>query len=238
MAKKKSKGFIIPSVNFITMTRMQAGVQMTAKDTGLPQPRSAQENEPVDQASNPKIASPGPEQSKPASPKPTPAKPLPMQSGAPGRRRSALSLSSLKRKKEEEELRLKKAREKKKVDLPTDSFTPETFNKVWTGYIESLHKTGEKILASILMADKPELKGHMIHLTYPNQLMKKELLRVRPKVLKHIRKELNNHDVDFVVEVREENAKRFAYTPQEKYELLKEKNKNISLLRKTFNLEL
>ena len=77
-----------------------------------------------------------------------------------------------------------------------------------------------------------------IHLTYPNQLMKKELLRVRPKVLKHIRKALNNHAVDFAIEVKEENEKRFAYTPQEKYELLKEKNSAISLLRKTFNLEL
>ena len=88
------------------------------------------------------------------------------------------------------------------------------------------------------MADKPVLKGHMIHVTYPNQLMKKELLRVRPKVLRHIRKALNNHAVDFEIEVKEENQKRFAYTPQEKYELLKEKNSDISLLRKTFNLEL
>jgi DNA polymerase-3 subunit gamma/tau len=38
--------------------------------------------------------------------------------------------------------------------------------------------------------------------------------------------------------VNEINTKRFAYTPQEKYELLKEKNAAISILRKTFNLEL
>ena len=78
----------------------------------------------------------------------------------------------------------------------------------------------------------------MILVTYPNQLMKKELLRVRPKVLKHIRSALNNYSVDFEIEVKEENQKRFAYTPQEKYELLKEKNSEISFLRKTFNLEL
>ena len=41
-----------------------------------------------------------------------------------------------------------------------------------------------------------------------------------------------------LIEVKEENVKRFAYTPQEKYELLREKNKDLSLLRKTFNLEL
>ncbi len=156
-----------------------------------------------------------------------------------GRRKSALSLSSLKRNKQEaEELRQKKARQNTTENLPQDPFTEDTFQEVWQGYIDSLIKAGEKILASILMADKPVLKGQTIHLTYPNQLMKKELLRVRPKVLRHIRNALNNHSVDFEIEVKEENQKRFAYTPQEKYELLKEKNSEISFLRKTFNLEL
>ena len=68
--------------------------------------------------------------------------------------------------------------------------------------------------------------------------MKVELLKVRPKVLRHIRKQLNNYEVDFEISVNEDTTKRFAYTPQEKYELLKEKNKAISLLRKKFNLEL
>ena len=222
MAKKKSKGFIVPSVNFITMTRVRKEVVATTLKRE-PVPRPEPEPEPV---------------KKSEAPQPEPAKPVALQNGVGGRRKSALSLSSLKRQKEEEEQRLKRVREKKKEELPREHFTEETFNQVWSDYIDGLHDSGEKILASILMADKPTLKGHQIHLSYPNQLMKQELLRVRPKVLKAIRKQLSNHEVDFVVEVREENEKRFAYTPQEKYELLKEKNKNISLLRKTFNLEL
>ncbi len=228
MAKKKSKGFIVPSVNFITMTRVRK------EAVSAPLNREA--------INRPEPAKPSLQEAEAPSKTPVtetaPAKPVTLQNGANGRRKSALSLSSLKRQKEEEELRLKRAREKKKEELPREEFTEETFNKVWSDYIDGLHNSGEKILASILMADKPTLKGHKIHLSYPNQLMKKELLRVRPKVLKALRRELNNHDVDFVVEVQEENEKRFAYTPQEKYELLKEKNKNISLLRKTFNLEL
>ena len=228
MAKKKSRGFIVPSVNFITMTRVRkevTSIPLSGEPVAPPDPAkpSLQETEaPLKTPLN----------------KTSPANPVTLQNGTGGRRKSALSLSSLKRQKEEEEQRLKRVLEKKKEELPREQFTEEAFNKVWSDYIEGLHNSGEKILASILMADKPILKGHKIHLSYPNQLMKKELLRVRPKVLKAIRRELNNHDVDFVVEVREENEKRFAYTPQEKYELLKEKNKNISLLRKTFNLEL
>jgi DNA polymerase-3 subunit gamma/tau len=156
-----------------------------------------------------------------------------------GRRNSALSLSSLKRKKEEEAKA--KSREAAKVaskDLPKDPFTKEAFIKVWTAYVESLHDKGEKILASILKADAPGLKGNLIQLSYPNEMMKLELLKVRPKVLKHIRKALKNYSIDFEIKVNEDTTKRFAYTPQEKYELLKEKNKDISLLRKTFNLDL
>lgn len=240
MAKKKSKGFIVPSINFITMHRatevkapelpISETVQVSTIESKSPAVRDKESHS---------EKSPGKTTEKPEVFKTKAAQPAKLESAGNGRRKSALSLSSLKRNKEqEEELRQRREREQKNENLPNDPFTHEAFHKVWQDYIDSLHKEGEKILASILMADKPELKQQMIHLSYPNQLMKTELLRVRPKVLKHIRKELNNHSIDFVVEVKEGNTKRFAYTPQEKYELLKEKNSAISLLRKKFNLEL
>ena len=123
-------------------------------------------------------------------------------------------------------------------NLAKDPFTEAVFLEVWNTYIDDLHLKGEKILASILKADSPKLKGHMIHVAYPNELMKVELLKVRPRVLRYIREKLNHYEVDFVITVNEDNTKRFAYTPQEKYELLKEKNEVIALLRKKFNLEL
>jgi DNA polymerase III subunit gamma/tau len=154
-------------------------------------------------------------------------------------RKSALSLSSLKRNKREEE----KQKNKQKVvkegsDLPNDPFTEETFLKIWEEYIEYLHNNGEKIFASILKADTPKIKKNLICVVYPNEMMKVELIKIKSKALKYLRKKLNNFTLDFQITVNEENTKRFAYTPEEKYELLKEKNKAISVLRKTFNLEL
>lgn len=69
-------------------------------------------------------------------------------------------------------------------------------------------------------------------------MMKAELNKVKFKALKHLRKELNNYAIDFKISVNEENVKKFAYTSEEKYDLLKSKNKAIITLRKTFNLEL
>jgi len=154
-------------------------------------------------------------------------------------RKSALSLSSIKRDKIEEE----KFKEKEKYienldEMPKDPFTEETFLKIWNIYIEDLHKNGEKIFASILKTDTPKIKNNTIFVTYPNKMMKAELLKVKPKALKYLRQKLNNYSINFDITVNEESAKKFAYTPQEKYELLKEKNKALALLKKTFNLEL
>ena len=155
------------------------------------------------------------------------------------RRRSALSLSSLKRNKiEEEKLKNKQRVVENLDDLPKDPFTEETFLKIWNSYIHDLHQNGEKIFASILKTDTPKIKNDTIFVTYPNKMMKAELLKVKPKALKYLRQELNNYSIDFDITVNEETAKKFAYTPQEKYELLKEKNEALALLKKTFNLEL
>ena len=152
-------------------------------------------------------------------------------------RGSALSLSSIERNKKEKE-----KSKPKLVDnldnLPKDPFTEENFLKIWNSYINELHNKGEKIFASILKADIPKIKNNFICVTYPNEMMKKELLKVKPKALSYLRKELNNYEIDFKVSVNEENVKKFAYTTQEKYELLKEKNEAITTLRRTFNLEL
>jgi len=234
MAKKKSKRFIVPSFHFLTTIP----VEKTPDPATTVQPPQPSVQPALKDIVETKTPATEVEKSKPVSridiPKP---KPLNLQTSE--RKKSALSLSSLKRDKEaEEKHRNKKETVVDRGDLPNDPFTQETFIRVWTSYVEDLRDKGEKILASILKADAPTLKGHLIQLTYPNEMMKVELLKVKPKVLRHLKQALNNYSLDFEIHIKEDTGKRFAYTPQEKYELLKEKNEAISLLRKTFNLEL
>jgi DNA polymerase-3 subunit gamma/tau len=233
MAKKKSKRFIIPSFHFLTTSTP------SEPRSGLQNIPAAQSSAPIKQTEKPpaKLVE-TPSQPKPAAPKQI-VKPKPLDLQKTGRRNSALSLSSLKRNKEDEATFKKKQEESKQTkNLPKDPFTEATFIEVWNTYVNDLHQKGEKILASILKADSPKLKGYMIHVAYPNEMMKVELLKVRPKVLRYIREKLNNYEIDFEIEVNEVNTKRFAYTPQEKYELLREKNEALTLLRKKFNLDL
>jgi len=84
----------------------------------------------------------------------------------------------------------------------------------------------------------PIAKGNILHIELPNKLMKFDLEKAKHKILKIIRDELKNYKIDFEIQVNEKIEKKFAYTPQEKYEYLKDKNKLISVLKQKFHLDL
>ena len=149
---------------------------------------------------------------------------------------SGLSLKGLQKKKE-----LEKQRAAVKVDvtnLPKEPFTEIAMQAIWQEYVNKLTKAGEKILASNLEADLPKLQGTAIHLEFPNETMKVEVERAQGPLLEFLKRKLNNYDISLVIHVNEEVQRKYAYTPQEKYEKLREQNPELDLLRKTFDLQL
>ena len=123
-------------------------------------------------------------------------------------------------------------------DLPKEPVTQEALSKAWKAYTDKMDKKGEKIMASILQMDEPKLKDTTIYLTYSNNTNKIELERAEFPLMTFLKKTLLNYDLKLDITVNEEVAKKYAFTPQEKYEKLKEKNPNIELLRKTFGLDI
>jgi DNA polymerase-3 subunit gamma/tau len=123
-------------------------------------------------------------------------------------------------------------------DLPTDVFTEEAFLEAWKAIIEITEDKRQMNLASILNMDQPKLDGNSINLTFPNETNKIELERNSFDILNYLRKRLNNYSIGFNITINEVLQSKFAYTPQEKYEKLKEKNPAIDFLRSTFDLDL
>ncbi len=121
---------------------------------------------------------------------------------------------------------------------PKTKFTEAQFLKLWNVYVNKREKNGEKIIASIMNVDTPKIKENNILLTFPSALMRDQLLKERPKLLRDFRQKLNNYSLDFEITVNEEHQKKFAYTPQEKYNKLLEKNKALAKLQKIFKLDL
>ncbi len=62
--------------------------------------------------------------------------------------------------------------------------------------------------------------------------------REKYDLLGYLRQNLKNYDVDLVIDVNETEVKKYAYTPIEKYQKLKEKNPLIDELRKHFDLDI
>jgi DNA polymerase-3 subunit gamma/tau len=123
-------------------------------------------------------------------------------------------------------------------DLPKEPVTQEALIKAWKAYTAKMDKKGEKIMASILQMDEPKLVDTTIYLTYSNNTNKIELERAEFPLMAFLKKSLLNYDLKLDITVNEEVAKKYAFTPLEKYEKLKEKNPNIELLRKTFGLDI
>ncbi|MEJ1222275.1 DNA polymerase III subunit gamma/tau [Sediminicola sp. 1XM1-17] len=154
----------------------------------------------------------------------------------PSKRVSGLSLSSLKAKKEHELNRKDETVDENK--LPKDAFTEEEMQAHWAAFVEIIDKDGRKILASNLNTDIPKLKNQTtIWIELPNGTMKKEVEREQYDLMEYLRQKLNNYFISLTITVNEETAKKFAFTPLEKYEKLREKNPAIDILRKEFDLD-
>ena len=151
------------------------------------------------------------------------------------RRTSSLSLKSIHQKKE-----IKKTNvEENFENHPKDTFTEEKLQSLWAAYVVLLQEKGQRSMASIVATDVPKLgKNFKILFTVPNKLMQDQFHKGRPKLLGFLREKLNNYAIDIIVNLNETVEKKFAYTNQEKFDKLKEKNPLLEKLRQTFELDL
>lgn len=154
-----------------------------------------------------------------------------------GRRKSsALSLNSVHKK--AEEVKNEKDTQVDSSNLPKEPFSQSDFYVYWKKYINILSKQGDKILPSILNASEPVLKETIITLTYPNAMMVSEVKKQQTHVLNYLRNKLKNYEISFNLVLNESKEKSYAYTPEEKYNKLRELNPLLDELRKKLYLDL
>ena len=149
---------------------------------------------------------------------------------------SGLSLKSIARKKEHELKQIEVIVDEE--ELPEDDFTEKELLDSWHDYHKKLEHQGRRNLASILKIDKPVVKEHTIYLEFPNETNKVELERNQGPLLQFIRKKLNNYKIDLDITINETNEKQYVFSTVEKYQRLMEKNPNLELLKKKFDLDI
>ena len=220
--KKKTSGFIIPAAFFKNKNIPEIIVQ---KPEQKPEQISSSDNNPLPEiVEEPKSEDP----SKPIAP--------PVLSGVK-RESSGLSLKSIQKKKEHQIKQMDV--QIKKEDLPSDSFNEEQMLAFWNTYVEMLENKGKYNLAAILKIDTPKLaKNYTIKLEFPNSTNKIEVERQQFDILQFLRKSLNNYEISLDISVNETLEKKYAYTAEDKYKKLIEKNPALDTLKQTFNLDL
>ena len=145
-------------------------------------------------------------------------------------------MASIRKKKEWEQ---QQKPEEKEEELPSDSFTQEQLEQYWNNWQEQKIKKREQNLASLFQLSQPKIVApNNINYTVPSPLNKVELEREFVYFLPYIRESLNNYSIQIKVLVKETEEKNFIYTPEEKYNRLREINPAIDELRKKLDLDL
>lgn len=131
-----------------------------------------------------------------------------------------------------------KASVKSEADLPREPFTETDMRLMWDKFAKRLSDSGQKIMSTYMQINEPALKGTTITLELPNEGSKVDFDNNKHDLLGYLRNKLNNHDVIIDTHVNEKTERKYAFTPEEKYEKLKALNPAIELLRKTFDLDI
>lgn len=149
---------------------------------------------------------------------------------------SALSLSSIRKKKElEQNFR---GSIKDAVKLPTESFTHTELMLLWTKYSKKAGEKGQKIMESLLLMNDPKLEGSTIIHELPNESSKADFESGQMELLGYLRGKLNNHDIRIELVVNETLTERRAFTAIDRYNRMSEINPAIEVLKKTFDLDI
>ena len=148
---------------------------------------------------------------------------------------SALSLASIRAKKEMAEAQ--KTVVKESQQLPSEPFTETEMLEQWLKYAQRMEDKGYRIVASLLTINDPVLDGTTIIHELPNESSKIDFEKERPELLGYLRGKLHNHDIQIVVKVNETLVVKKAFTNQDKYNRLVEINPNLEVLKKMFDLD-
>lgn len=108
----------------------------------------------------------------------------------------------------------------------------------WNKYKDRLDAKGYKIISSIMGMSQPKLEDTTIHYEVPNDSSRIDLESEFPELLGYLKGHLKNHSITIQVAVNETIEVKKAFTPQEKFRQMAEKNPALELLRKTFDLDI
>jgi len=119
-------------------------------------------------------------------------------------------------------------------------FTPEELQQVWNEYGAVLLTQGKMAMSAAMLKRPPEIRNsNELVFTLDHAGLEKDLAEVKFDILGYIRTRLSNSQIQLIAIVSKPTGEeRKAYTPQEKYKRMAEKNPAIQELKDQLGLDI
>ncbi|GAB6119110.1 DNA polymerase III subunit gamma/tau [Dysgonomonas termitidis] len=142
-----------------------------------------------------------------------------------------ISISAFGQKKEVE------AKVEEKIESLNERFSPLQLINEWKAFAEAL--TEEHHLKNTMLNCLPNLiENTLFEVVVNNPVQEQRLLEHRMDILVKLRTQLRNTHIKMQVRISEDNEKKLAFTPAEKFNLMMEENESLRRLKDEFGLEL
>lgn len=143
-----------------------------------------------------------------------------------------VSISALGQKKEKVE-----ERHEMTIEVLNERFTPLQLINEWKAYAEEI--TEEHHLKNTMLNCLPNLIANTVfEVVVNNPVQEQRLMDSRMDILSRLRVNLRNTHLKMEIRVSEDNEKKLAFTPAEKFNLMMEENESLRKLKDEFGLEL
>ncbi|MBB4037624.1 DNA polymerase-3 subunit gamma/tau [Dysgonomonas hofstadii] len=143
-----------------------------------------------------------------------------------------ISIAALGQKKEEEE-----AKTEAVIEVLNERFSPLQLINEWKAYAEDI--TEEHHLKNTMLNCLPALLDNTsFEVVVNNPVQEQKLMEHRMDILYKLKSRLRNTQLQMQIRISEDNEKKLAFTPAEKFNLMMEENESLRKLKDEFGLEL
>jgi len=143
-----------------------------------------------------------------------------------------ISIAALGQKREEEE-----AKPAVTIQVLNERFSPLQLINEWKAYAEEI--TEEHHLKNTMLNCLPALLDNgVFEVVVNNPVQEQRLFEHRMDILYKLKSQLRNTQLQMKIRISEDNEKKLAFTPAEKFNLMMEENESLRKLKDEFGLEL
>lgn len=127
-----------------------------------------------------------------------------------------------------------------KLSDAKDVFSQEQLVEVWNEFAEIIKSKGKYSFSSSMLKGNPTLESDGFTILYHiyNATEEVEFTEMKADIMEFLRKKLNNFAIQILLNMEKPDMKKTVYLPQDKYNVLTQRNPNLPYFTQKIGLDL